>query len=564
MPMYDNLVTSNKLYSKLLLLVLAGGTANAQTLPSLGVPMNSYQSPTSTSLAAAGRILDQAAFGPTVTDVLNVENIGVQGYVDQQLQMPPTLMPGTVPAGTYGIADCSSFWSCYPEAWWWQSALFAPDQLRQRVAFALSKIFVVSENVVDGRYMPYYYNVLSKDAFGNWQTLMSDIAYSPAMGGYLNAANSQAAVNGGHADENFARELMQLFSIGTVKLNQDGSVAQDGNGNPIPNYTPDVVQNFARAYTGLTFAHDDCSTPTQPLHYWWPDPPGQGCPMVALDQFHDTNAKTLLRGQTLPAGQGTYTDFNAALANVFNDPSLPPFVCRRLIQSLVKSNPSPQYISRVAGVFIDDGNGTRGNLAAVVRAILLDSEARADDAGGTPDPNTGHLKEPILWWASVMRALNGQSSAQVPWVGIYNERFNLWLTDLGEAHDHAPSVFSFFSPDNTINGSSLYGPEFQIENTNSLSWMALHAQSIVDNNWTWSHTNEFSIDLTSSSLLGQIAASQGPGGLVDLLNALMMHGTMPSDMRASIIQAISGLDTGTMTRNAVYLVITSPEYRVAI
>ena len=251
MPVRDYSTASKKMLWRSCLLLFAGGTLIAgdvltgQTAAS-AVNLTSYPSSTSTSLAAAGRLLDQASFGPTINSIYNVEALGVPGYIDQQLQMQPTLMPSTVPAGTYGIADCSSFWTCYPEAWWWELALFAPDQLRQRVAFSLSKIFVVSENGVDGRYMPYYYNVLMNDAFGNWQNLMSDIAYSPAMGTYLNSANSTAAVNGGHADENFARELMQLFSIGTVKLNQDGSLVLDGNGNPVPNYTPEIVQNFAR------------------------------------------------------------------------------------------------------------------------------------------------------------------------------------------------------------------------------------------------------------------------------------------------------------------------------
>ncbi len=523
-----------------------------------------YASQTSTSLLAAGRILDQASFGPTTDEILHVEQVGVSGYVNEQLKMPPTLMPNKVPAGTFGIADCSSFWTCYPEAWWWQNALWAPDQLRQRVAFALSKLFVVSESGVDGRYMPAYFNTLSKDAFGNWYQLMTDITYQPAMGTYLNSANSSAAMSGGHADENYGREFLQLFSIGTVALNQDGSLQLDANGNPIPNYTPAVVQNFARAYTGLTFARDDCSTPSSQNFYWWPDPPGQGCEMVPLDNLHDTRAKTLLRGQTLPSGQDTRADIAAALQNVFQDPSLPPFVCRRLIQYLVKSNPSPQYIARVAAVFIDDGSGTRGNMSAVIPALLLDPEARVDDAGGVPDPNTGHLKEPILWWAAVLRATQATSGTRLPYVGLYRGVFDLWLADLGEPHHQPASVFSYFSPNNTLSNSTLFAPEFQLENTNSISLMALHAQDMIDNHWDWTPANEMNLDLSATSSLGKVAASQGPGSLVDLLNALLLHGTMTVQMRSTIVTAISGLDPATMTRNAVYLIITSPEYRVAI
>ena len=568
--MHSLFIRSNKIYSAVTYsvifasLIANGDRSAAQTLGQINPASFTYPSATSTSLNAAGRILDQAAFGPTVNDMLHVEQVGVAGYVNEQLQMQPSLMPNTVPQGTYGIADCSSFWSCYPEAWWWQRTLWAPDQLRQRVAFALSKIFVVSESSVDGRYMPAYYNTLEVDAFGNFQSLMQDITYQPAMGTYLNSANSVASASGGHADENFARELMQLFTIGTVALNQDGSTVLGSNGQPVPNYTSATVQNFARAYTGLTFSANDCSTPSGPQYYWWPNPPGQGCLMVPLEQYHDQGAKTLLRGQVLPPGQNTNADIAGALQNIFNDPSLPPFVCRRLIQSLVKSNPSPQYISRVAGVFINDGTGTRGNMAAVIKAILLDTEARADDAGGTPDPNTGHLKEPILWWASVMRALEAQPGNQLPWVGFYRGVFNLWLTDLGQSPHVPPSVFSYFSPNNTLSNSNLLAPEFQIENTETVSGMATHAQNIVDNSWAWNPTNEFNIDLSATSPIGVFAATQGPANLVDLLNAVLMHGSMPAQMKASIVQAITGLDPATMCRNAVYLVITSPEYRVTI
>ena len=349
-------------------------------------------------------------------------------------------MPNVIPAADYaGRGDCNG-WACDPEAWWWEDALYGQDQLRQRVAYALSKLFVVSYIDVDPRYYPYYLNRLAQDGLGNWFTLMQDVSLSGAMGTYLNAANSQAAANGGHADENFSRELMQLFSIGTVALNQNGSVRTDGNGKPIPNYTPDIVQSFARAFTGYTFANDNCSQPSEPLYYRWPDPPGAGCPMQALDQYHDTNPKTLLRGETLPAGQSAATDFTSALYNIFQDPSLPPFVCRRLIQNLVKSNPSPNYIDRIAAVFINDGTGTRGNMKAVIRALLLDPEARAEDTFSTSDPNVGLMRDPVLWWTSVLRAVWATQNIANPWDGIYESKFDLWLGDLGMQPHNAPSV----------------------------------------------------------------------------------------------------------------------------
>ena len=539
-------------------------TFSASTL----TPANSagiWESTTGTSLEAAGRILNQATFGPTESDYYHVESVGISNYVNEQLSQQPFLMPMVIPTGDYTAVggDCSG-WTCDPEDWWWHNALFGQDQLRQRVAYALSKLFVVSMSEVDGRYFPYYLNQLSQDAFGNWLDLMQDVSMSGAMGTYLNSGNSQAPSAGGHADENFGREMMQLFSIGTVALNQDGSVKYDGNGNTIPNYTPQIVQNFARAYTGFTFANSDCSQPSKLQYYSWSQPPGQGCAMMPLDQYHDTTAKTLLRGETLPAGQGAVADFTAALLNVFNDPSLPPFVCRRLIQNLVRSNPSPAYISRIAGVFIDDGSGTRGNMKAVIRAILLDPEARAGDTATQPDSSGGLMRDPTLWWASIMRSLWATQNTAHPLDGVYDNMFDVWLTDLGEDPHRAGSVFSFYSPDFTINGGTLYAPEFQLENSASLAWMVLHAQDAIDDKFHLTNANEFVLDLSATSALGTLAAAQGPNGLVSALNALLLHGTMSSDMSSAIVTAVSGLDTATMVRNAVFLVVTSPQYRTIL
>jgi uncharacterized protein (DUF1800 family) len=524
-----------------------------------------WESTTSTSLRAAGRILNQTTFGPTDNAVYNVEAIGIPAYVAQQLNEPAYQMESIIPQASYGSGDCNG-WACDPEAYWWQDILFGQDQLRQRVAFALSKLFVVSYSEVDPRYYPYYLNKLSADAFGNWFQLMQDVTLSPAMGTYLDMADS-LYTPGAHADENFAREFMQLFSIGTIALNQDGTPKLSG-GNTIPNYTPAIVQSFAQAYTGYTFANNDCSTPSTP-NYYWAQPPGQSCPMVPLSQYHNTAQKILLRGQVLPAGQTAAQDLNAALTNVFDDPSLPPFVCTRLIQNLVKSNPSPAYVSRIAGVFINDGTGVRGNLKAVISAILLDPEARADDTPGTSNPltstpTTGMMRDPVLWWASILRGLGAQQTMAWPYDGIYLNIFDLWLTDLGEAPHEEPSVFSFYSPTNTLPGTTLYAPELQLENPYSISWMIDHVQDMLDSNFYLNNPNEFTLNVTATSGLGQIASSEGPTGLVDALSALFMHGTMTTDMRDSIVQAVQGLDPETMVKNAVFLVVSSPQYRIMI
>lgn len=529
----------------------------------LGSPVvnTGWNSQTATSLQAAGRILNQATFGPTPDDVFNVEKIGLSAYIDQQLAQPAYQMPAANPAPV-SPGDCPSF-ECPNEYYWWNDILFGRDQLRQRVAFELSKLFVVSVPEVDPRYMPYFLNVLSRDAFGNWSDLMRDVALSSAMGLYLNMGNSFAPGPGQRANENFGRELMQLFSIGAVALNQDGSVKTDGHGNPLPNYTPDQVQNFALAYTGWTFAQQDCSVPPTPYSYWYPQPPGLACPMVPFPGKHSTVQKTLLRGTVLPAGQSAQQDFDAAIENIFNDPSLPPFVCRRLIESLVRSNPSPAYISRVAGVFVNNGSGVRGDMKAVLKALLLDPEARAADSLTANDPNGGKLRDPILWWASVMRALGGRGGAVFPNVSIYEARFDGWLANLDETPHSAPSVFSYYSPDYQLT-NGLYAPEFENENTYTLSWATLHLQDALNNNFnqTGLMSSEFSLDIGPSSTWYQAAVQGGPTGLVNTLSALLLHGTMTQDMQQSIITAVQHLDPGTMARNAAYLMVTSPQYRV--
>ena len=533
---------------------------HSQTSPIAGT---GWDSSTPTSLQAAGRILNQGAFGPTVADMLHVETVGVAHYIDEQLAQPAYVIPLANPAPVTA-GDCGSF-ACTTEYYWWTDVLFGRDQLRQRVAFELSKLFVISIAEVDARYLPNYLNVLSKDAFGNWLTLMKDITLSPAMGGYLNMANSAAPTAGQHANENYARELLQLFSTGLVALNQDGTVKLDNYGQPIANYTSAQIQDFALAYTGWTFANDDCTNPGKPLGYWYGRPPGQNCPMTALPWLHNTAQKTLLRGVTLPAGQSAEQDLDAALQNIFSDPSLPPFVCRRLIQGMVRSNPSPAYISRAAQVFINNGKGVRGDLAAVIKAILLDPEARSGDVLSFKDPNGGKLRDPMLWWASVIRAVGATSSAQLPNVNIYDSRFDAWLENLDEVPHAAPSVFGYFDANYKPGNSGLYGAEFQNENINTVPWAALHLQDALDDNYGMSgQPKQFSMNLGPGSLWYAFASQTGPVGLTRLLDAVMMHGTMTVDMQQAIVNAVKDCDPTTMVRNVIYLIATSPQYRVML
>jgi len=552
---------SSFLLATLVFLVSPDQPAFSQTSP---IVPTGWESTTLTSLQSAGRILNQAGFGPTVTSIFHVETVGVNGYINEQLAQPPYKIPLANSAPVVA-GDCGSF-ACATEYYWWNDIIFGPDQLRQRVAFELSKLFVVSTVSVDGRYLPNYLNILSQDAFGNWLTLMQDVTLSPAMGTYLNMANSTTPVFGQHANENYAREMMQLFSLGPTALNQDGTQMLDGNGRTIPNYTPDQVQNFALAYTGWTFANADCSTPGIPLGYWYGGPPGQNCSMVALPWLHSIAGKKLLRGVTLPAGQSPQDDLKAALSNIFNDPSLPPFVCRHLIEALIRSNPSAGYISRVSQIFIDNGFGIRGDMPSILKAILLDPEARAGDDLSFEDPNGGKLRDPILWWASVMRAVGAISNAQVPNVGIYENRFNLWLSNLDEAPHSEPSVFSYYSPDYKTGAGGLFGPEFQNENTSTVPLMAMHLQDALQNNFntTGVQSSEFNINIGPGTLWYAFATQRGALELTDVLDALLLHGTMTLDMQQAIVQAVKDNDPATMVRNVLYLIVTSPQYRVTM
>ena len=494
------------------------------------------------TLTTAARLLDQATFGPTLNDIANVQQIGVENYLAQQFNTPATLEPD-IPNPPPPVCMSNNLTPCeYSE--WWQVALTGQDQLRQRVAFALGEMFVISTDSVNARAVTPYANLLAKDAFGNFYDLMHDVTLSPGMGIYLNMLDGNVAPAGQIANENYARELMQLFTIGLVMLNPDGTVQLDGNGQPIPAYTQAQVQAFAKAYTGWTYAL-----------------PGGGAPgafpnvkadyddlMAPVDSHHDMTSKILLNGTTLPAGQSAEQDLTGALTNIFNHPNVGPFVCKQLIQHLVTSTPSPAYVTRAAAVFANDGNGVRGNMQAVVHAILTDEEARTGDTDPTFDG--GHLREPVLWMTAVMRGLGyTNTDPNQSYVSL-----STYSTQLSEIPYRSPSVFNFFPPSYVIPGTKLNAPEFGLENTASANLRLSLADRFVANK-----VSGFTVDLSANGALGQIAASN-PANLVDTLGTLFMHGQMPDEMRSAILSQVQGLsDPAQRVRVAAYLVITAPQ-----
>jgi uncharacterized protein (DUF1800 family) len=515
------------------------GAANSATLtPSI---------PTIISLTAAARILDQTTFGPTVASIQQVAQQGITTYLQAQFSATPTLMaqvPNPEPTA------CANAPLPCVQSEFWSSALTAPDQLRQRVAFALSEMFVVSAPSISPYALPSYQNTLVNDAFGNFFTVMNDVSLSPAMGGYLNMLNSAAAPAGQIANENYPRELMQLFTLGTALLNQDGSQQLDGSGNPIQPYSETQVQAFAKAYTGWTYALAGGGSPTK-----YPNnTPDYVDSMAPVQAYHDTTSKTLLNGTVLPAGQTAQQDLHDALTNIFNHPNVAPFVCKQLIQHLVTSTPSPAYISRISAVFNNDGTGTRGNLKAVITAILTDSEARAGDTN--PSYDGGHLREPVLFLSGFYRGLGYSVSSTATYPDYPYTSLSNYTSSLSENPYSSPSVFNFFAPDYVIPQSTLNAPEFGIENTASVVLRQSLANSAVFNS-----IGSQTIDLSATSYWGTLAAN--PTALVNQLSLVFMHSQMPPSMQTQIISTITPFtNNAERARIAIYLVLTSPNYLI--
>ncbi len=491
---------------------------------------------------AANRILEQGTWGPTSSDMSAIKAAGFENWFAAQVSAPmstfpnqPLINPATGMTNT-NLAPLQLLF--------FQNALSAPDQLRQRVAFALSEIWLVSElDLNNASAFAPILNIFSNDAFGNYETLMRDVTLNPAMGRYLNMANNDKgnpALNTS-PNENYGREIMQLFTIGLSKLNMDGTPVLDSSGVPVPTYTQADVTNMARAFTGWTYPPmpGTVTHGHNPTYYL--------APMVAIETNHDTAAKTLFSSVTLPAGQTAEQDLEAALHALFMQSSLPPFISTQLIQHLVTSNPSPAYIERVSQVFADNGSGARGDLKAVVETILTDPEARAaDSTNSAPNQAFGHMREPVLLTASLLRALGGQLSSSS---SVYN-----YATNLGQQLFYAPSVFSYFSPLYRTNTGAL-APEFQIYTTQTAATRADNINSIV-------YAGHLDAG-TTFDLSAYISAASNYAALIQQINTMFFHGSMSGDLQNSINKAVAPLTLPSdKARTALYIALTSNEYQV--
>ncbi|HTS51134.1 MAG TPA: DUF1800 family protein [Bryobacteraceae bacterium] len=491
------------------------------------------------SSAAARRFLEQAAFGPTPNDAANVQTLGFESWLAQQFNLPQVSNYNTITSSQGGMP-----------AHFLTNAVTNPDQLRQRVAFALSQIFVTSiQKLIWNQNMVLFQNMLLADAFTNYRRIMADVTLSPAMGQYLDLANNARgnAASGTLANENYARELMQLFTIGTQMLNQDGSLQYDGNHLPIPTYLQPTIAEFARVYTGWTYA----PSAGQPV-VWNAYITGNG-PMVSYPAEHDSGSKQLLNGFVSPAGATPQEDLNNALDNIFNHPNVGPFVGKMLIQHLVKSNPTPAYISRVAAAFNNNGQGVRGDMQATISAVLLDPEARANDNGGNDQISDGHLQEPALFIAAMVRAFGGQMNDQnyFPWD----------LVNLGQDIFDSPSVFNYYSPTYAVPGATLLGPEFEIHTPNNAIWRANVVRTLFSQ---WSNPLENYGPGTTVDLIPFVGLAAAPATLVSALDLTLTHGTMPAVMKTTLVNVIAA-DTSPLLQkveDACYLILTSSYYNV--
>lgn len=528
----------------------AGGSSIPDPVPPVALPLGDE---------AAARFLTQASFGPRLSEIRALsQESSYETWLSQQRAAPISRQLDYFDALPL---DTVLWQGSHVEAWW-DHVVRGEDQLRQRVAFALSQIFVVSDvSPLEGqeRMLAAYYDGLAEHAFGNYRALLEQVTLSHAMGIYLSMFQNQKPnlLQGLRADENYAREIMQLFTIGLDELNADGTPRLDGGGNRIPTYTQSDIENLARVFTGWSFGGG-----TQNAHFWWYADADVTGPMSAYADFHDFGAKTLVGGVQVPAGLSPQQDLDMALDALFQHPNVGPFIGRQMIQRLVTSNPTPAYVARVASAFDDNGAGVRGDLWAVVRAILLDPEARQ---GHLTQPTTfGKLREPLIRVAHLWRAFDAINSLG---------SFPYWnpTVELAQAPLRSPSVFNFFRPDHAPAGAlaqaGLVAPEFQITNENTLATsgnaLAFLASSYLDSlggNLSVLWDGAIYLDLRPWEAL-----ITSPTQLVDELDLVFMSGQMPDAMRSALIAYIQTLPSTASSlrlREAVLAVVLSPQQAI--
>jgi uncharacterized protein (DUF1800 family) len=527
-----------------------------------------------TTRAKAASFLARATFGPKMAEINRLAASGsYDRWLKEQFAAAPSYHLAWMRARLPGIA-----WKKYSDLVhtakkdaWWDIVVHGNDQLRQRVAFALSEIMVVSQygpliNEPDG--LASYYDLLVKNAFGNFRTLIKDVTLNPMMGKYLSYHGNAKAdpATGNHPDENYAREVMQLFTIGLYRMNQDGTTINDSvTGVPLPTYTQDDIREMARIFTGWTndngfFFVGDGST----SHH------ARTAPMVADEEYHDTGVKHIL-GHSFPAGQTTEQDLDMALDLLFNHPNVGPFIARRLIQRLVSSNPSSAYISRVAAAFNNNGHGVRGDMKAVVKAILLDPEALNGAAG---NPQTfGKVREPLLCISHLWRSFDAQNGlcaqrGEDETSPVYHYNCFNFSYARSFLQQNAPleslTVFNYFTPDDgpaDLKKQNLVAPETMVLGIDGLHSILL---SFILETYTY-EVHEVKAHLQVGTEVSMLLSGRYDD-LVERLNILLLSGRMSPAMKQLLLgyihQHVAEPDKDFLARNLIALVMLSSQYAV--
>jgi uncharacterized protein (DUF1800 family) len=603
----------------------AVGTPAPQTPPVPATPLTvaqfeaQYSNPSFPSDQDIRRFLEQATWGPKGddSDLQHVRSVGIPAYINEQFNTPPQFVdastdplfplssdypasapypqfyPASPPAPACDANCQRDFYSLYPlQRQFMTNALTQPDQLRQRVSFSFHKFIVVGGQVLNSN-QPFwfapYLQTIDRNSFGNFRTMLFEITLNPGMGEYLNMrGNSVGDRNNPTPNENYAREIMQLFSVGVDTLNQDGTPVLDAQGNRVSTYDQTAIANLARVFTGWDLAANKISAvdgTATVANYQDPMVPNNN------RNRYDIAQKTLLTDinhaspvvipacptsgatacsvvgnsaqQTANTQAYAITSLNTAIDNLFNHPNTGPYVCAQLIHQLVTSNPAPAYVGRCAAAFANNGSGVRGDMKAVITAILLDPEARGNVKS---DPSYGHLREPVLLMTHLLRAFNAATDGV-----LVTSSPGSFSTPLGQNVFNPPTVFSYFPADYGVPGTNLFGPEF----------------GILDTSTTYARTNFMNTLFLANSGLGipasgtnrpsgtQInfasyqALATTPQQLVDALNAKLMHGAMSPAMNANIVATITAITNANATtqalqrtQTAIYLVASSAQYQV--
>ena len=525
----------------------------------------------------ASRFLAQATLGYSYDDIIDLvdTDLDFSGWIDDQIALAPRqhlplldsifsdaldlwVSEGNDPEDYFGP------WALHYNYTFWQSAMTSTDQLRQRVALALSEILVVSmeSSLRDfGEGLASYYDIFIDNAFGNFRDILDEVTFHPCMGFYLSHLNNPKSSGNVHPDENYAREVMQLFTVGINKLNIDGTEVTDGNGVPIPTYDNDDITELAKVFTGL-YGGADVNGGSNVYFGDGIFSISRRVPMQMEAGEHEPGSKTIVDDYVIPAGQTGMQDIEDALDHLFKHQNVGPFIALRLIQRLIKSNPTPQFIQRIAQKFNNNGSGVRGDMEAVVKAILMDDEAR--DCAWMLDGSAGKLREPILRYTQFAKAVGHDS----PLGRFWNHSF-AFLNNADQIAMSSPSVFNFFLPDYAPNGpitdAGLIAPEFQIFNTRtSIGYINR------DNRWTvnrglmysWeSGDPDVETDLTDLEDLADF-----PEVLLARIDLLFSVGQLTDGTKTIIKNALTPFGGTNQNYNrarmAAYLIMLSPDYNI--